>query len=65
MEKKYYLHRISHESEISYPLLERGFLTLGWEKFSDSSIVEATREIGYPKFDPRDPEVERNKHFDI
>ncbi len=51
MEKKYYLHRISHESEISYPLLERGFLTLGWEKFSDSSIVEATREIGYPKFE--------------
>lgn len=30
MEKKYWLHRISHEGEVSYDLLERGYLTIAW-----------------------------------
>ena len=51
MEKKYYLHRISHESDTSYYLLKKGILTLGWEKFADSEILDAAREEGYPRFD--------------
>jgi hypothetical protein len=27
---KYWLHRISHKEEVSYPLLERGYLSIGW-----------------------------------
>ena len=51
MAGKYYLHRISHEANASYSLLEKGFLTLGWSKFADSDILDAAREDGYPKFD--------------
>lgn len=52
MDKKYYLHRISHEGNVSYSLLEKGILTLGWSKFSDSGILKAAREDGYPNFTP-------------
>ena len=27
---KYWLHRISHEAKVSYPLLESGYLSIGW-----------------------------------
>jgi len=31
---KYYLHRISHHTEWSYPLLEQGaLLSIGWSGF--------------------------------
>ena len=39
----YYLHRISHEGNISYSLLENKILTLGWSKFADSNILDAAR----------------------
>lgn len=35
MEKKYWLHRISHEGEVSYDLLERGYLTIAWSILLD------------------------------
>ena len=44
-ERKYWLHRISHEWEISYVLLdEKGYLSLGWSKFSKSGILDAARK---------------------
>ena len=52
MAGKYYLHRISHEGNISYNLLEQDYLTLGWSKFTDSDILKAAREEGYPEFNP-------------
>lgn len=52
MAGKYYLHRISHEGSISYSLLDKGFLTLGWSKFSDTDILEAAREPEYKRFNP-------------
>ncbi len=33
MEKKYWLHRISHHYEVSYPLLDMGFLSIGFSDF--------------------------------
>lgn len=51
MAGKYYLHRISHEGNASYSLLNKGYLTLGWSKFSNSNILNAAREDGYPNFD--------------
>ncbi len=50
MDTKYYLHRISHEGNVSYGLLSQGFLTLGWSQFVDSGILEEARVDGYPKF---------------
>lgn len=37
MSKEYWLHRISRESEVSYTLLDKGYLTLGWSDFAFSS----------------------------
>lgn len=35
----YFLHRIKHESEISYPLLAKGILTYGWSIFSNPTVM--------------------------
>ena len=43
MEKNYWLHRIKHEWEVSYKLLEMGYLSLGWSVFSKTNILEAAR----------------------
>ncbi len=51
MEKRYYLHRISHEGNVSYSLMRMGYITLGWPDFVDSGILDAAREDGYPRFD--------------
>lgn len=40
----YWLHRISHEHEASYPLFADGWLTLGWSKFADSGILNDARK---------------------
>ena len=37
MEKNYWIHRISHLSELSYPLLKDGYLTYG---FSDFAVID-------------------------
>ena len=34
---KYYLHRISHQKEWSYPLLDEGLLSIGWSDFGARS----------------------------
>ncbi len=52
MSNKYYLHRISHEGNVSYSLLKNSILTLGWSMFADSGILDAAREEGYPNFNP-------------
>lgn len=35
---KYWLHRISHEWDVSYKLLSMGYLTIGWSTYSNSGI---------------------------
>lgn len=35
---KYWLHRISHEWDVSYILLSIGYLTIGWSAYSQSGI---------------------------
>ena len=52
MEKRYFLHRISHEGNVSYSLIDEGYLTLGWSLFADSDILDAAREEGYGRFNP-------------
>ena len=36
----YYLHRISHKAELSYPLFDRGFLTIGFSDFTNSETID-------------------------
>lgn len=43
---KYYLHRISHESNISYPLLDNGLLSIGWSDFSNREFLDNVRKNG-------------------
>ena len=51
MGRDYYLHRISHEDNVSYELMDMGYITIGWELFADTKIMEASRVPGYPDFD--------------
>lgn len=46
MEKKYWLHRISHHGEVSYDLLEKGYLTIGWSRFLDQpeKLIETIKD---------------------
>ncbi|MCR5629084.1 restriction endonuclease [Eubacterium sp.] len=60
MASKYFLHRISHESNVSYSLMKKGILTLGWSKFSKTDILNAAREDGYPNFDVITKELGEN-----
>ena len=41
---KYWLQRISHEREISYVLLDKGYLSIGWSGLAQSGI-EQTKNI--------------------
>lgn len=36
----YWLHRISHIAELSYPLLEKGYLTIGFSDFTTEEMVD-------------------------
>ena len=36
---RYWLHRISHHYEVSYLLLERGILSIGWSDFSSEEFI--------------------------
>jgi len=42
----YYLHRISYCWDVSKVLLDDGYLTIGWQKFYDSSLIEDIRNEG-------------------
>lgn len=43
---KYYLHRISHEGDVSYPLLENGLLSIGWHDFGNKEFIDKARTNG-------------------
>lgn len=50
MERHDWLHRISHEWEVSYSLLEQGYLSIGWRCFLHSDILLRIAEDGEPGF---------------
>ena len=50
MSKQYWLHRIAHEWEASYPLLDQGYLTYGWSCFMHTDLVERVRAEGEQGF---------------
>jgi len=61
----YWLHRISHHAEVAYPLLEKGYLSIGWSDFSASEfITEVCGENGWQNFEKHLEEWgnPRNRH---
>ena len=46
LQNKYWLHRISHHEEISYYLLNKGYLTIGWSIFFEypEDIIDIIKE---------------------
>ena len=36
----YWLHRISHHAEVSYPLLEQNLLTIGFSDFANQKFID-------------------------
>jgi hypothetical protein len=52
MERNYWIHRISHIAEISYPLLDAGYLSYGWSDFEEDGFIEGVRgENGWAYID--------------
>ena len=43
MNRNYWIHRISHIAEISYPLLDAGYLSYGWSDFEEDGFIEGVR----------------------
>lgn len=50
MEKQYWLHRVSHEWEVSYPLLSMGYLSIGWSRFAQTDVLVRIRREGIAGF---------------
>jgi len=46
-----WLHRISHHAEASYPLLENGFLTIGYSDFRDPGFLARTKAKDWSYFE--------------
>jgi hypothetical protein len=46
----YWLHRISHLAELSYPLLEKGYLTIGFSDFSDELTINNVENNDWTNF---------------
>jgi len=45
-----WLHRISHHAELSYPLLARGYLSIGYSDFDNDEFIRQTRSDGCAYF---------------
>lgn len=47
----YWLHRISHSAELSYPLLEKGFLTIGFSDLTSPNTIDYVLSGDWKNFD--------------
>jgi predicted Mrr-cat superfamily restriction endonuclease len=47
----YWMHRISHQAQLSYPLLNQGYLTIGFSEFTEDAIIEKARSNNWSYFD--------------
>ena len=43
IQRNYWIHRISHIAEISYPLLDNNYLSYGWSDFEEDGFIEGVR----------------------
>lgn len=49
----YWLHRISHIAEVSYPLLDKGFLTIGFSDFTEEDTINIVESNDWNKFNQK------------
>lgn len=47
----YWLHRISHHAELSYPLLDKGYLTIGFSDFTHQEFIDKVLQDDKNYFD--------------
>ena len=63
LEKKYWLHRISNEWEVSYTLLDKGYISYGWRRFAhNKEILEAARRDDEKEFEKIYSSIENKKY---
>lgn len=53
----YWLHRISHIAELSHPLLDKGYLTIGFSDFTKMEFVDKVREDDWNYFNSQFQEI--------
>jgi hypothetical protein len=53
----YWLHRISHIAELSYPLLDKGFLSIGFSDFTDIEFIDKVLSNDRAYFDSQFQEM--------
>lgn len=62
----YWLHRISYIPELSYPLLNKGFLTIGFSDFTDNEFIDKVLKSDWDYFNGKFKEkwgnIPRNRH---
>jgi len=62
----YWIHRISHIAELSYPLLDRGYLTIGFSDFTDDEFIEKAKSSDWAYFNGKFQEkwgtIPRTRH---
>lgn len=47
-----WLHRISHHAEVAYPLLDKGYLSIGYSDFSEHNFIkDSCEENGWESFE--------------
>lgn len=49
----YWIHRISHIAELSYPLLNKGYLSIGFSDFTDNEIIEKVKSGDWNYFNEK------------
>lgn len=49
--EKYWIHRISHEWDVSYKLLSEGYLSIGWSMLADSKVEKAVENHEKQRFE--------------
>lgn len=49
--QKYWLHRVSHEWDVSYKLLEGGYLSIGWHALAGSGIEKSAADGDIQRFE--------------
>lgn len=61
-EKKIWLHRISYHKEVSYPLLDIGYLSIGFSDLAEPDFIEKVRgKNGQKEFEARTKEWGRGR----
>lgn len=62
----YWVHRISHQAEVSYPLLNKGYLTIGFSALTDKMFIDKVLEDNWnyinSQFQEKYGRVPRNRY---